>query len=102
MVYCTRSMPKEKFFWSYVSAMRDLGISRRTLQRWINDMDIEPLEFEDHLKVFLKLPHVQQLREYKLFMQNRDQVLIDRYREAVRTGNSAKIARLRKKLSSGS
>lgn len=78
--------------------MKDLDISRRTLQRWINDMDIEPMEFEEHLKVFLTLPNLQQLREYKQFMQLRDQVLIERYREAVRTGNTARIARLRKKI----
>ncbi len=89
---------KERFFWSYVSAMKDLSVSRRTLQRWINDLDIEPMEFEDHLKVFLRLPDMEHLREYRLFMASRDPVLAARYRDAVRTGNTAKLARLRKKL----
>lgn len=91
---------KEKYFWSYVSVMTDLDISRRTLQRWINDMGIEPLEFEEHLRVFLTLPNVQCLREYKRFMQTRDQVLINRYRDAIKTGNSARISRLKKHLHS--
>ena len=91
---------KEKYFWSYVSVMTDLDISRRTLQRWINDMDIEPLEFEEHLRVFLTLPNVQRLREYKRFMQTRNQVLINRYRDAINTGNTARITRLKKHLHS--
>mgnify|MGYP001610040587 FL=1 len=94
----TQSSVKEKYFWSYVSVMTDLDISRRTLQRWINDMDIEPLEFEEHLRVFLTLPNVQRLREYKRFMQTRDQILINRYRDAIKTGNSARITRLKKHL----
>ena len=94
----TQPSVKEKYFWSYVSVMTDLDISRRTLQRWINDMDIEPLEFEEHLRVFLTLPNVQRLREYKRFMQTRNQILITRYRDAIKTGNAAKITRLRKSL----
>ena len=89
---------KEKYFWSYISVMSDLDISRRTLQRWINDMDIEPLEFEEHLRVFLTLPHVQRLREYKRFMQTRNPILINRYRAAVQTGNAARLTKLRKLL----
>ena len=94
----TQQSVKEKYFWSYVSVMTDLDISRRTLQRWINDMDIEPLEFEEHLRVFLTLPNVQRLREYKRFMQTRDQILINRYRDAIKTGNTARITRLKKSL----
>lgn len=88
----------EKFFWCYASAMSDLKISRRTLQRWIDDMEIEPMEFEEHLKVFLRLPDMERLREYKLFMATKDQELIKRYKYAVETGNAALIARLRKHL----
>ena len=63
-------------------------------------MDIEPLEFEEHLRVFLTLPNVQRLREYKRFMQTRNQILINRYRDAIKTGNSARISRLKKHLHS--
>ena len=92
---------KEKYFWSYVSAMNDLDISRRTLQRWINDMDITPMEFEDHLKVFLGLPDIQRLREYKRFMATHNSILVSRYRNAIKTGNAAQVTRLRKKITGG-
>ncbi len=78
--------------------MADLRISRRTLQRWIDDLDIESLEFEDHLKVFLKLPDLEKLREYGSFMRTRNQSLIGRYRIAYETGNIRRMARLRKEL----
>ncbi len=78
--------------------MADLKISRRTLQRWLDDLDIESLEFTDHLKVFLTLPHVEKLREYQAFMCTRNQSLIGRYRDAYATGNNRRLARLRKTL----
>ena len=78
--------------------MADLKISRRTLQRWIDDLEIKSLEFEDHLKVFLTLPHVEKLREYASFMRSRNQSLIQRYRDAYVTGSTRRIARLRKDL----
>lgn len=78
--------------------MADLRISRRTLQRWLDDLDIESLEFEDHLKVFLTLPHIQKMREYKQFMRSGNQSLITRYRDANRTGNTRRMDRLRKDL----
>ena len=78
--------------------MELLAISRRTLQRWIDDMDIEPLEFEDHLRVFLTLPNIECLREYKKFMRTRDNVLISGYRESVKSGDPKGIARARKGL----
>lgn len=62
-------------------------------------MGIEPLEFEEHLRVFLTLPHLHQLREYREIMRTRDPVLINRYRDAVATGNTAALARVRKLLS---
>ena len=89
----------EKYFWAYQSAMADLRISRRTLQRWLDDLDIHSLEFEDHLKVFLTLPHIVQLREYGKLMRTRNQPLINRYREALQTGNTRRMARIRKELS---
>jgi hypothetical protein len=89
---------REKYFWQYLSAMADLRISRRTLQRWIDDMNIEPLVFEDQMKVFLTLPDVERLREYKQFMKTRNQDLIGRYRRAVEADNKSWIARLRKEL----
>lgn len=92
------NIKKEKYFWSYVSVMADLDISRRTLQRWIDDLDIQPLEFEDHLRVFLTLPNIQKLREYGCFMATRNQPLIRRYRQALAGGNVTWIARLKKKL----
>lgn len=61
-------------------------------------MDIEPLEFEDHLKVFLTLPHIQRLREYGKFMETRNQRLITGYRESVATDNKTRLSRLRKEL----
>ena len=93
-----RKRNKEKYFWSYKSAMADLDISRRTLQRWIDDLDIKSLEFEDHLKVFLTLPHMQKLREYGGFMKTRNQSLIRRYRDAYKTENAQRMARLCKEL----
>lgn len=93
------SKPKaEHFWWSYLSVMADLKVSRRTLQRWLDDLDIESLEFTDHLKVFLTLPQVEKLREYGKFMRTRNQSLIGRYRDAYATGNNRRLARLRKDL----
>ena len=92
------SPKKEKYFWSYLSAMSDLQISRRTLQRWIDDLDIKSLEFEDHLRVFLTLPHIESLREYGQFMRTRNQPLIKRYRAALDAGNNRRLSRLRKEL----
>ena len=89
---------KPKYFYSYVSVMAELKISRRTLQRWIDDMNIEPLEFEDQLKVFLTLPHVERLREYAEVMRTRDNELIGMYRRAVETDDPTLLARIRKKL----
>ena len=89
---------KPKYFYSYKTAMAELNISRRTLQRWIDDMEIEPLEFEDHLKVFLTLPNMERLREYAKVMHTRNQVLICRYRTAIETDNSRTIAKIRKEL----
>lgn len=78
--------------------MEDLQISRRTLQRWLDDLNIDSLEFEDHLRVFLTLPHLKQLREYKQFMQTRNQSLITRYREYTETENTRRLAQLRREL----
>lgn len=78
--------------------MADLKVSRRTLQRWLDDLDIDSLEFEDHLKVFLTLPHIEKLREYGSFMRTRNQSLINRYRTAYETSNVRRLARLRKEL----
>ena len=61
-------------------------------------MSIKSLEFEDHLRVFLSLPHMQNLREYGKFMRTRNQSLITRYRNAYDTGNERRLARLRKEL----
>jgi|SRR3990167_3512913 len=88
----------QKYFYSYISAMAELQISRRTLQRWIDDMEVEPLEFEDQLRVFLTLPHMQRLRDYKRVMYTKDRILISRYRMAIQTGNLTLIARIRKGL----
>ena len=92
------SLGNEKYFWSYLSAMADLKISRRTLQRWIDDLDIHSLEFEDHLRVFLTLPNIVQLREYRTLMRTRNQSLINRYRDALQTGNTRRLAGIRKEL----
>ena len=80
--------------------MRDLRISRRTLQRWLDDLDIESLEFEDHLRVFLKLPDVIQLRNYGRVMQTRSQVWITRYRDAHETGNERRMAKILREIES--
>jgi hypothetical protein len=74
--------------------MKDLGISRRTLQRWLDDLDLKSLEFEDHLRVFLILSQVQKLRNYQKVMKTRSQPLIARYREAYATGNERRMARV--------
>jgi len=92
-----RATPK-RYFFSYRSAMTELSISRRTLQRWIDDMEISPLEFPDHLKVFLTLPQMDTLREYSKVMHTRNNSLINRYRKAVVTGNARMLAKIRKEL----
>ena len=78
--------------------MAELDISRRTLQRWIDDMEIEPLEFEDHLKVFLTLPHMERLREYARVMRTRTLPIINRYRTAITTNNTKVLQKIRKEL----
>lgn len=93
---------KPRYFYSYLAVMADLKISRRTLQRWIDDMEIDPLEFEDQMRVFLTLPNLERLREYGKIMRTRDQVLINRYRQAIQTGNNALLARLRKDIANDS
>lgn len=74
--------------------MIDLNISRRTLQRWLEDLSIESLEFENHLRVFLTITQVQQLRNYGLVMKTRSQRLITRYIDAYTTGNEKRMARI--------
>lgn len=93
-----KTLDKPKYFYSYITAMAELRISRRTLQRWIDDMEIETLQFEDQLRVFLTLPHMQSLREYKRVMSTKDKDLIARYRKAVATGNVSWLSKLRKKI----
>lgn len=87
-----------KYFFAYKTAMSELDISRRTLQRWIDDMEILPMEFEDHLKVFLSLPSMERLREYSKVMQTKNSILINRYRTAVATGNIRMLNKIRKGL----
>lgn len=87
---------KPKYFYSYVTAMEQLQISRRTLQRWIDDMEIKPLEFEDQLRVFLTLPNIVLLTEYGKVMRTKDQVLITRYRKAIQTGNTRWLNKFRR------
>jgi hypothetical protein len=87
-----------RYFFSYRTAMAELNISRRTLQRWIDDMEITPLEFPDHLKVFLTGPHMDILREYSKVMKTRNNVLIARFRKAVITGNARLLAKIHKEL----
>ena len=89
---------KEKFFWQYLSAMVDLGISRRTLQRWIDELHIKPMEFEDHMKVFLSIHNMHELRLYRRFMQTRNHSLINRYRDAYNTSNAKRIENLMAEL----
>ena len=89
---------KRKYFWSYLSAMVELKISRRTLQRWIDDMDIKPLTFEDNMRAFLTLKHIECLEEYSLVMKTRDMALINRYRAATRAEDIAQIIKLRKSI----
>lgn len=61
-------------------------------------MDIEPLEFEDQLKVFLTLPHMERLREYRVVMSSRNMDLIRRYRIAIKTSNQTVLSRIRGRL----
>ena len=70
----------------------------RTLQRWLDDLNIESLEFEDHLKVFLTLPQVKLLREYSKFMDTRNHSLIERFREYNSSGNTRRMAQLKREL----
>jgi hypothetical protein len=87
-----------KNFYSYVTAMRDLSISRRTLQRWIDDCEITPLEFDDQLKVFLTRKNMIALREYSCILRTRNSEIINRYRQAMKAGNIEMLDRIRKKF----
>ena len=89
----------QKYFFAYKTAMAELDISRRTLQRWIDDMEIKPMEFEYHLKVFLTLPNMEKLREYSKVMRTRNSILINRYRNAIATDNTRVLNKIRKSLS---
>lgn len=91
-------MPREKYFYSYVTAISELGISRRTLQRWIDFTNIEPLEFEEQSKVFLTLPNMDRLREYKRVLGTGDRDLLDKYKQAYSSGDDTALQRLKKVL----
>ena len=90
--------PKPRFFYSHATIMAELGISRRTLQRWLDDMEIDPLEFENSKKVFLTLPNLERLREYAIPMQSRNLEMAARYRHAIQTGDAKLLRRVRKDL----
>lgn len=81
--------------------MKELRISRRTLQRWIYDLEIDSLEFEDHLKVFLTLPNIEAMRKYQVMMNTKNPTLIGRYRDAISTGDTRRQARLLKEAKKG-
>lgn len=89
---------RQKLFFSYTTIMSMLDISRRTLQRWIDDMEIVPLVFEDHLRVFLDRPAFDRLMEYQKVMGTHSSVLIQRYRLAIRTDNKVLLTQIRKQL----
>lgn len=76
--------------------MTRLGISRRTLQRWMDDIGIDPLSFDGHKRLFLTRIHVIQLDAYSKIMASNDLVLITRYREAVQEGDWSTVRKLRK------
>ena len=91
-------MQRRKYFYSYITAISELEISRRTLQRWIDYTNIEPLEFEDHSKVFLTLPHMEKLREYKRVLETGDRDLLEKYKQAFDNNDDTRIISLRKLL----
>ena len=78
--------------------MSELRISRRTLQRWIDDLNIEPKEFEGQMRSFLTLPDIEDLYHYRKIMRTRDRDLITRYRDSIDSGNNAWTVRIRKEL----
>ena len=89
---------RQKYFYSYITAITELDISGRTLQRWIDYANIEPLEFEDQSKVFLTLPHMERLREYKRVLETGDRDLLDKYKQAFDNNDDARLTSLRKVL----
>ena len=91
-------MQRRKYFYSYITAISELEISRRTLQRWIDYTNIVPLEFEDHSKVFLTLPHMEKLREYKRVLETGDRDLLEKYKQAFDNNDDTRIISLRKLL----
>lgn len=74
--------------------MVHLGISRRTLQRWMDDMVITPLNFDGTKLMFLTRVHIASLEDYKRIMHSGDSVLIQRYRAAVQSDDPNETARL--------
>lgn len=91
-------MQRRKYFYSYITAISELEISRRTLQRWIDYTNIEPLEFEDQSKVFLTLPHMEKLREYKRVLETGDRDLLEKYKQAFDNSDDTRLTSLRKVL----
>lgn len=81
-------------FLTYRSVMVHLGISRRTLQRWMDDMVITPLNFDGTKLMFLTRVHIASLEDYKRIMHSGDSVLIQRYRAAVQSDDPNETARL--------
>lgn len=83
---------------TYRSAMQLLGVSRRTLQRWMDDMLVEPLSFEGTKLMFLTRIHMEKLLRYRQIMNSGDAVLIRRFREAVSLDDGEEALRLLKQL----
>lgn len=89
---------RKKYFYSYPSAVRELGISRRTLRRWLDYTNVEPLEFEDQAKVFLTRPHIERLLEYGKVLSTGDRDLLAKFKHAYENEDERMLERLRKVL----
>lgn len=89
---------REKFFYSYPSAVEITGVCRRTLCRWMDSLDMEPLQFEDNDRVFLTRPQVSLLLEYKELLHAHEPELLDMFRRGVVSGNDTLVERARSGL----
>lgn len=91
-------MPESKIFFSYESALRVLKISRRTLRRWMDLLEIEPMDLDGCRRRFLARGQVEQLVWYQKVRATGDSVLIDRYLRALEYEDTEAVEKIRSGL----
>ncbi len=87
---------REKYFYSYTSAVAATGVCRRTLCRWIDILNVEPLQFEDNDRVFLTKPQIALLLEYKEYLHSHEPELLKLFREGIQSGDDSRTERARR------